>query len=83
MKIFRMRKKLNLQALTLLQIGRGFKVLGGTLKQPIEKDFPNLKVADEWFKDTFTNRLMDEEAEEWDKVLIDFCSEEEHNDKSV
>lgn len=66
MKVFRMRQKLHLHGLVLLQHGRGFKVTDQGVKTPFEKDFPNLAAVQAWYKDTFKNRLNEAEAAEWD-----------------
>jgi hypothetical protein len=76
MKIFRMRQKLHLQGLTLHQIGQGFRVENGSVKYYFEKDFPNLAAVDKWYKETYTNRLSEAEADEFDWQWAKFVEEE-------
>jgi hypothetical protein len=73
MRVFRVRNKLGVHGLLLLQHGGGFKVTNnGTAKELFEKDFPNLHEVEKWFKETHTNRLTDEEAEVFDEYWKDF-----------
>ena len=73
MRVFRVRKKLELQGLLLLQHGNGFKVTNnGTAKTLMEEEFPNLHEVEMWLKKTFTNRLTEAECDEWDKDWAKF-----------
>ncbi|MHA2065634.1 MAG: hypothetical protein ACXABY_14760 [Candidatus Thorarchaeota archaeon] len=76
MKIFRMRQKLHMQGLILHQLPQGFRVENGSVKYYFEKDFPNLAAVDKWYKETYTNRLSDTEADEFDADWAKFVEKE-------
>jgi len=76
MKTLRMREKLNLYGLTLLQMGKGFTVTNNGVIDPIDLDFPNLLAVENWFKEKYPNRLTEAECDEWDDDWAEFVMKE-------
>jgi len=78
MRTFRLREKLGDNGFVLLEHGDGWFVTNnGTAKTLIEKQFKNLNEVEAWFNGEIvkSNRLSDEEAEEFDNYFNEFVKE--------
>lgn len=77
MKVLDMRRKLQQHGLLLLQHGQGFRVTNDSKKPFLQKDFPNLRGVEVWFKQHHChNRLNNEESAAWDREWETFVTEQ-------